>query len=118
MSRLGVDGYDRVDNVLLELMLATILREEPGAAVHVTPHLCFPRSWSCHPSHPTHIPQGVGGGIHFKERFNLESDSLLREWEPASSVHRCCTADALMLATILREEPGAAVHVTPHPVFF
>ena len=27
VCRLGVDGYDRVDNVLLELMLATILRQ-------------------------------------------------------------------------------------------
>jgi len=27
MCRLGVDGYDRVDNVLLELRLATTLRQ-------------------------------------------------------------------------------------------
>jgi len=32
LSKIGVDGFDRVDNVLLELVLATALREEPGAA--------------------------------------------------------------------------------------
>ncbi|KAJ1467763.1 hypothetical protein T484DRAFT_1857729, partial [Baffinella frigidus] len=32
LSRIGVNGFDRVDNVLLELILAMALREEPGAA--------------------------------------------------------------------------------------
>ncbi|KAJ1479745.1 hypothetical protein T484DRAFT_2022949, partial [Baffinella frigidus] len=32
ISKIGVDGFDRVDNCLLELILATALREEPGAA--------------------------------------------------------------------------------------
>ena len=36
LSRLkGSGGFDRVDNVLLELILATALREEPAAAVQV-----------------------------------------------------------------------------------
>ena len=33
--RLGVEGFDRVDNVLLELVIALALREEPAAAVQV-----------------------------------------------------------------------------------
>ena len=33
LSRIGVQGYDRVDNVLLELIIATALREEPRSAV-------------------------------------------------------------------------------------
>jgi hypothetical protein len=30
-----VDGFDRVDNVLLELLIAMALRPEPGAAIQV-----------------------------------------------------------------------------------
>ncbi|KAJ1487096.1 hypothetical protein T484DRAFT_1787681 [Baffinella frigidus] len=33
LSLLGVDGSDRADNLLLELIIATALRDEPGAAV-------------------------------------------------------------------------------------
>jgi len=35
LSRIGRAGFDRVDNVLLELLLATALRDEPGAAIQV-----------------------------------------------------------------------------------
>ena len=42
LSRLGIDGFDRVDNVLLELILALALREEPGAAVQVDPKSSTP----------------------------------------------------------------------------
>ena len=35
LSRIGVEGFDRVDNVLLELTLAISLREEPASAVQV-----------------------------------------------------------------------------------
>ena len=37
LSRIGVDGFDRVDNVLLELIIATALREEPRSAVQAKP---------------------------------------------------------------------------------
>jgi hypothetical protein len=37
LSRIGVHGYDRVDNVLLELIIATALREEPRSAVQARP---------------------------------------------------------------------------------
>ncbi|KAJ1479290.1 hypothetical protein T484DRAFT_2881444 [Baffinella frigidus] len=33
LSQIGVDGFDRVDNVLLEMLLATALREDPRFAV-------------------------------------------------------------------------------------
>ena len=36
LSKIGVDGFDRVDNVLLEMVLATALREEPRAACQVS----------------------------------------------------------------------------------
>ena len=45
LSRIGMEGFDRVDNVLLELVLAISLREEPASAVQVP--ACDPveRGW-------------------------------------------------------------------------
>ena len=52
LSRMGVDGFDRVDNVLLELILATALREEPRAAVQV-----YPKPSTLNPQPSTLNPQ-------------------------------------------------------------
>ena len=43
LSRIGVEGYDRVDNVLLELIIATALREEPRSAVQARPQNLKPK---------------------------------------------------------------------------
>ena len=43
LSRIGVQGYDRVDNVLLELIIATALREEPRSAVQARPQHLNPK---------------------------------------------------------------------------
>ncbi|KAJ1491967.1 hypothetical protein T484DRAFT_1772740, partial [Baffinella frigidus] len=37
LSRLGVDGFDRVDNVLLEMIIAMALRQEAGSAIQARP---------------------------------------------------------------------------------
>ena len=44
LSRIGVEGYDRVDNVLLELIIATALREEPRSAVQARPPHLHPKT--------------------------------------------------------------------------
>ncbi|KAJ1468475.1 hypothetical protein T484DRAFT_1855069, partial [Baffinella frigidus] len=37
LSRIKAGGFDRVDNVLLELIISTALREEPRAALQANP---------------------------------------------------------------------------------
>jgi len=45
LSRIGVGGFDRVDNVLLEMILAVALRDEPRAAVQANPQTLSPTTW-------------------------------------------------------------------------
>jgi len=57
LSLIGVDGFDRVDNVLLEMQIAMALRAEPDAAVQAvlpvsppTPYTSHPTPYTLHPA--------------------------------------------------------------------